>query len=39
MCENPKVLGVKCLSESANDIERYKAIGGYDFLVFNGPDE
>lgn len=39
MCENPKVLGVKCSSDPAHDIARFKAIGGKDFLVFNGPDE
>lgn len=39
MCENPKVFGVKCSSDPAHDIARFKAIGGKDFLVFNGPDE
>ncbi|MGL6107724.1 dihydrodipicolinate synthase family protein [Romboutsia sp.] len=39
MCENEKVKGVKCSSDPAHDIGRYKAIGGDDFLVFNGPDE
>lgn len=39
MCENPRVLGVKCSSEPVHDIARFKAIGGKDFLVFNGPDE
>ena len=39
MSENPKVYGVKCSSDPAHDIARFKAIGGEDFLVFNGPDE
>ena len=39
MCENEKVLGVKCSSDPAHDIARFKAIGGKDFIVFNGPDE
>lgn len=39
MCENEKVVGVKCSSDPAHDIARFKAIGGKDFLVFNGPDE
>lgn len=39
MCENPKVIGVKCSSDPAHDIARFKAIGGEDFIVFNGPDE
>ena len=39
MCENPKVLGIKCSSDPAHDIARFKAIGGKDFIVFNGPDE
>lgn len=39
MCENERVMGVKCSSEPAHDIARFKAIGGEDFLVFNGPDE
>lgn len=39
MILNPKVAGLKCSSEPAHDILRYKQIGGKDFLVFNGPDE
>lgn len=39
MCENQKVIGVKCSSDPAHDIARFKAIGGEDFIVFNGPDE
>ena len=39
MCENEKVIGVKCSSDPAHDIARFKHIGGKDFIVFNGPDE
>ncbi len=39
MLKNPRVVGVKCSSEPAHDIIRFKEAGGKDFLVFNGPDE
>ncbi len=39
MLENDRVAGVKCSSDPAQDILRFKQAGGSDFLVFNGPDE
>lgn len=39
MMENDRVAGVKCSSDPAQDIMRYKLAGGKDFIVFNGPDE
>ena len=39
MLENERVAGVKCSSEPASDILRFKQAGGEDFIVFNGPDE
>ena len=34
-----KVIGIKCSSESTFELQQFKAVGGKDFLVFNGPDE
>lgn len=34
-----KVIGVKNSSMPTQDIQRFKAAGGEDFVVFNGPDE
>lgn len=39
MIENPRVVGVKNSSLPTMDIQTFKAIGGKDFIVFNGPDE
>ena len=39
MKKNPKVIGVKNSSMPVQDIQNYKAWGGEDFVVFNGPDE
>lgn len=39
MLNNPRVIGVKNSSMPAQDIQMFKAIGGEDFVVFNGPDE
>ena len=39
MLENDRVAGVKCSSDPAQDILRFKSAGGKDFIVFNGPDE
>lgn len=39
MLENERVAGVKCSSDPAHDILRFKQAGGEDFIVFNGPDE
>lgn len=39
MIENPRVIGVKNSSMPTMDIQTFKAIGGDDFVVFNGPDE
>lgn len=39
MLENDRVAGVKCSSDPAQDIMRFKQAGGKDFIVFNGPDE
>ena len=39
MLENPKVIGVKNSSESAQDIQMFKDAGGEGHVVLNGPDE
>jgi len=39
MLKNERVAGIKCSSDPAQDILRFKQAGGEDFLVFNGPDE
>lgn len=39
MAAKEKVIGIKNSSESTYQIERFKRMGGDDFIVFNGPDE
>jgi len=39
MLKNPRVAGVKNSSMPVQDIQMFKAAGGEDFAVFNGPDE
>lgn len=39
MLHNPKVVGVKNSSMPVQDIQIFKALGGDDHLVYNGPDE
>lgn len=39
MLKNPQVKGVKNSSMPVQDIQIFKALGGEDFTVFNGPDE
>lgn len=39
MIANKKVIGVKNSSMPTQDIQKFKAAGGEDFIVFNGPDE
>lgn len=39
MLKNPKVIGVKNSSMPVQDIQMFKAEGGDNILVFNGPDE
>ena len=39
MRKNPRVIGVKNSSMPAQDIQMFKAVGGEEFVVFNGPDE
>jgi N-acetylneuraminate lyase len=39
MLKNPNVVGVKNSSMPVQDIQMFKAAGGKDFVVFNGPDE
>ena len=39
MKKNPRVIAVKNSSMPVQDIEIFKALGGEDFVVFNGPDE
>ncbi len=39
MLKNPKVVAVKNSSMPVQDIQMFKARGGKDFTVFNGPDE
>ena len=39
MLENPRVIGVKNSSMPVQDIQMFKAEGGENCVVFNGPDE
>ena len=39
MLKNPNVIGVKNSSMPTQDIQMFKAEGGDDIVVFNGPDE
>ena len=39
LLKNPRVVGVKNSSMPTMDIQTFKAIGGENFVVFNGPDE
>ncbi|MFD2332402.1 dihydrodipicolinate synthase family protein [Cohnella sp. GCM10020058] len=39
MAEQERVIGVKMSGESAFELQQFKATGGDNFLVFNGPDE
>jgi N-acetylneuraminate lyase len=39
MLSYPRIVGIKNSSMSTYDIQKFKALGGEDFLVFNGPDE
>lgn len=39
MLKNPNVVGVKNSSMPTQDIQMFKAEGGEDIIVFNGPDE
>ena len=39
MRENTKVIGVKNSSMPVQDIQKFKAAAGEDFVIFNGPDE
>lgn len=39
MLENPRVIGVKNSSMPVQDLQIFKALGGDECVVFNGPDE
>lgn len=39
MAAQDKVIGVKISAESTYELQQFKAAGGEDFLVLNGPDE
>ena len=39
MRKNPRVIGVKNSSMPVQDIQMFKADGGKDYVIFNGPDE
>lgn len=39
MKKNPRVIGVKNSSMPVQDIQLFKAAGGEDYIIFNGPDE
>ncbi|MBP1961599.1 dihydrodipicolinate synthase family protein [Paenibacillus aceris] len=39
MAAQEKVIGVKISAESTFELQQFKAAGGEDFLVLNGPDE
>jgi N-acetylneuraminate lyase len=39
MAAQDKVIGVKISAESTFELQQFKAAGGKDFLVLNGPDE
>ena len=39
MMKNPRVIGVKNSSMPIQDIQMFKQAGGFNHIVFNGPDE
>lgn len=39
MLKNPRVIGVKNSSPAVQDIQMFKALGGEECIIFNGPDE
>lgn len=39
MAAMEQVIGLKISSESVQELQQFKAIGGPDFLIYNGPDE
>lgn len=39
MAAQDKVIGIKISAESTYELQQFKAEGGRNFLVFNGPDE
>lgn len=39
LAAHDQVIGVKISSESTFELQQFKAAGGEDFLVYNGPDE
>jgi N-acetylneuraminate lyase len=39
MLTYPRIVGIKNSSMSTYDIQKFRAIGGENFLIFNGPDE
>ncbi|MEG0271959.1 MAG: dihydrodipicolinate synthase family protein [Hydrogenoanaerobacterium sp.] len=39
MLKNERVAGIKCSSDPAQDVLRFKQAGGKDFIVFSGCDE
>ncbi|MCR1871893.1 dihydrodipicolinate synthase family protein [Mammaliicoccus lentus] len=39
MRKNSRVIGVKNSSMAVQDIQLFVSAGGYDYIVFNGPDE
>ena len=39
MLENPKVIGIKDTGGSLYQTERFRAMAGEDFIIFNGSDE
>ena len=39
MLQNEKIAGIKNSNEVAHQIMQFKALGGENFIVLNGPDE
>lgn len=39
MLAHPKMAGVKITTASSYELQQFRAMGGNDFLLFNGPDE
>src|SRR5690606_32792901 len=39
MLQHKNMFGIKVTVPSAYDLQQYKAMGGSEFLVFNGPDQ
>ena len=39
LCAHERLIGMKTTSFSTYELEQFKAVGGDDFVIFNGPDQ